>query len=130
MTDSDATAVLVVDDDPAVCNFLRCVLEKKGYSVDMAFDAAETIRRLTSRRYQVAILDFNLPGGDGKFIFQHLRAMNPELARHVLLITGEGYEERLIHFISTHDLPVLRKPFNPDELLSALAALLQPRPRA
>jgi DNA-binding response OmpR family regulator len=128
MSESGATAILVVDDDPAVCSFLRCVLEKGGYSVDTASDAAETIRRLTSRRYELAVLDFNLPGGDGKFIFQHLRAMNPDLARRVLLITGEGYEERLIQFISANNLPVLRKPFSPDELISAVAALRQPRP--
>jgi len=117
--------ILVVDDDVLVCNFLRSVLERKGYSVDTAIDAAEAIRSLASRRYQVAILDYHLPRGDGRFIFQHLRAMHPALARRVLLITAEGYDECLIAFLTSCNLPVLRKPFSHDALICAVEKLQQ-----
>lgn len=83
--------VLVVDDEPAVRNMLADVLGELGCAVTCAADANEALARFAPGRFQVALLDQNLPGRSGAALASLLRASDPCLA--VFLMTGWGDDQ-------------------------------------
>ncbi|MFH2052867.1 MAG: ATP-binding protein [bacterium] len=83
--------VLVVDDEPAVRNMLADVLGELGCAVTCAVDAGDALARFAAGRFQVALLDQNLPGMSGAALANRLRASDPCLA--VFLMTGWGDDQ-------------------------------------
>ncbi|MGD9548911.1 MAG: ATP-binding protein [Candidatus Krumholzibacteriia bacterium] len=83
--------VLVVDDEPAVRNMLADVLGELGCAVTCAVDANEALALFAAGRFQVALLDQNLPGMSGAALANRLRASDPCLA--VFLMTGWGDDQ-------------------------------------
>ncbi len=124
--EQETDRILVVDDEPIVCEFLKDILEQNGYTVDSAHSAAEAMQKLTAHEYRAAVLDYMMPGADGRVLYKNLRIMRPDLANRVLLITAAPPEEPLINFLTRNKLRFLRKPFEPDELVYAVRALHQP----
>jgi DNA-binding response OmpR family regulator len=121
--DAETRQILVVDDEDAVCGLIKGALEARGYTVEIAHSSAEAMKKLTTGHYHMAILDYLMPKGDGKFLYQQIEAMNPDLARRILFITGAPFEPRLIKFLSTANLRFLKKPFRIDELVEAVETL-------
>lgn len=117
--------VLVVDDDAAIREFLRMLLEEEGYTVFEAIDGITALDVLRSGpEGMVVITNHYMPGLDGPGLITALLA-DPQLAgRHALLyMTAAGpdfppsFEQRLRQL----HVPVLRKPFELDAFLSAVA---------
>jgi len=115
--------VLVVDDEPDVCELIRVALESRGYSVEAAHSSADAVKKLTAQHFDVAILDYQMPQGDGIFLYNLLVSMHPGLASRVLFITGVSSEPRLIQFLAQTGSPFLNKPFRIDELLQTVGSL-------
>ena len=115
--------VLVVDDEEVMRTFLKQVLEARGYKVDVAHNAAEGLQKVISQPYSVAILDYLMPGGDGKCLYKQIQIMNPELAGRALLITAAAFDEPLNDFLARSSIPFLRKPFAPEEVVHAVRIL-------
>jgi response regulator RpfG family c-di-GMP phosphodiesterase len=118
-----AERVLLVDDEATVGPFLSKLLEQAGYEVDAAPDAEEALKRLKSSAYDLAIIDYLLPGQDGQALYRRLIDLDPELARRVLVISGAPLESGLLQFLTRNRVPFLRKPFRPDELISAVRGI-------
>jgi two-component system NtrC family sensor kinase len=121
--DDETRQILVVDDEEAICDLIKGALEARGYKVELAYNSAEAMKKLTTGHFHLAILDYLMPKGDGKFLYQQIEAMNPELARRILFITGASFEPRLIKFLSSANLRFLKKPFRIDDLVQAVQAL-------
>ncbi|MEE9230567.1 MAG: response regulator [Acidobacteriota bacterium] len=113
-----------MDDDESICKMAKRVLEERGYGVDVAHNSAEAMKKLLSKTFDVLILDYLMPQGDGSFLYKHVRAMKPELAKQTLIITGAGTDERLIKLLRSADNRFLRKPFSMTELEQAIESLL------
>jgi CheY-like chemotaxis protein len=79
--------VLLVDDEPDIRSLLRDALKLRGYSVDIAADAPEAISLGEKRNYDVAIIDFVLPGMRGLELQQHLRENQPFIRS--IIISGQ-----------------------------------------
>jgi CheY-like chemotaxis protein len=77
--------VLIVDDDPDLCDNLRDLLLEHSYRVSIAHDEREAMERLETMP-RVAVIDLRLPGGDGGSVFRRVRAANASV--RVMLITG------------------------------------------
>jgi len=119
--------VLVVEDDPHVARFLQRVLGQAGYSVELARDGAEASdsARLTS--YDLLVLDVILPSIDG---FEMCRALRERgVTSRVLMVTGQTSISDKIKGLDCGADDYLVKPFDVDELLARVRALLR-RPAA
>ena len=81
--------VLIVDDDPDLCQSLRDVLCDRGYRVCMAHDEATAASRLRDMSFRVVLIDMKLPDGDGAGVFRLVRVANPE-ARTVVITGHRG----------------------------------------
>ena len=79
--------LLVVDDEPDICDILVDWLTPRGYVVETAGDADEALARLAQGGVDGMILDLHLPGRDGLEVMEESRELDPELA--ILIMTGD-----------------------------------------
>lgn len=105
---------LVVDDDADMRRLIANVLLEHGHLAVAASSAEEALSSLPHYTFQVAYLDHNLPGMEGMVLGKWLRRNNPFM--EIALVTG-SVDERLIDLCEQHDLVLIRKPFDVNELL-------------
>src|SRR5690606_19458517 len=119
--------ILVVDDDLYIQQLVVIHLEKEGYMVFRANDAAEALLLLEEVQVDLAIVDVMMPGMDG---FELTRILTQDLSIPVILLTAKGQlEDKEKGFLSgTEDYMV--KPFEPKELLFRVAVVLRRSERA
>lgn len=111
--------VLVVEDDPMVCDLIRLTLEELGYRAQIARSGEQALERAAGRLIDVLLTDLVLPGPiNGLALAAKLREQHPDLK--VLLMTGYGSEEGK----PPDGESVLRKPFRRGELAARLRTLL------
>ncbi len=120
--------VLVVDDDARVAASLRRSLEYAGYRVTVAVDGPAALAAVNRDCPAVVVLDVMLPGIDGYGVCRALRA-DPAIADPmVLMLTArDGTADQVTGLDAGAD-DYLVKPFEHDELLARIRALLRRRP--
>lgn len=119
--------VLVVDDDPRILSMMRRVLQLDGYAVALADDGDAALEAMRRDGADVVILDLMLPGRDG---FDVCRTIRQESAVPILMLTARDEASDKVTGLDCGADDYVVKPFNPDELLARLRALLrrvQPR---
>ncbi len=85
--------VLVVDDDRDYAQLLQKLLQREGFSVEIAFDGDEALRKIREKRYQLVILDKNLPKRSGLEVLRELRASKALSRTPVIVISGSAHLE-------------------------------------
>jgi len=118
--------VLLVDDDPAIRGMTGALLRAHGYHVIVAAHGREAIERLREQCPDVIVLDLNMPVMDGwQFCRERRDLPNGGATAPVVLVTAE--DDAPVHAKALHAVDVIRKPFDPDDLLAAVcAAIRQP----
>lgn len=116
--------VLVVDDDSSLSNFLSMELEADCFVVDQIHDGAEALTALQAkRRYDLLVLDLNLPNLDGLSLLKQLRHGQPRLP--VLVLTARSRVEDRVNALQTGADDCLNKPFSLVEFKARVHALLR-----
>lgn len=116
--------VLVVDDDSSLSNFLSMELEADRFVVDQIHDGAEALAVLQAkRRYDLLVLDLNLPNLDGLSLLKQLRTGQPRLP--VLVLTARSRVEDRVNALQTGADDCLNKPFSLSEFKARVHALLR-----
>jgi len=114
--------VLIVDDDADICESLRWLLEDEGYEVLWTHDGAAVLPILRSGDHPfVVLLDYLMPGVDGREILE-LVAADPSLsAAHTFLlmtVQARTLPPRLRQLLTALAVPVVLKPFDAADLLA------------
>lgn len=123
MTSSDtAPHLLVVDDDSRLRNLLRKYLSDKGYRVTAAIDAADARAKLQGMVFDLIILDLMMPGESGLEFMQTLRRSSQV---PILMLTAMGESADRIVGLKNGADDYLAKPFEPEELLLRINAILR-----
>jgi len=107
---------LVVDDEPAVAESLSDILRHAGYRIDLAENGEAGLARVRTGDYDVIFSDVHMPDMDGLAFYRTLEALDPELARRLVLVTGDMLGSGIRTFTDETGLPVLEKPFMPAEV--------------
>jgi CheY-like chemotaxis protein len=118
--------VLVVDDEPAIRQLIRRMLEPEGYRVEEAGDGTEALRSLKSRPADCVITDICMPGMGGCDLIAALRRIAPLLP--VIAITGaaDTRSDSFQNFTRTFGVKrVLTKPFSTHQVLEAVRRLAE-----
>lgn len=122
----DAPAsVLVVDDEPAVADLLRTLLDERGYAVTTAGTLAEARRQARELPLDLVLLDLALPDGSGEVFLKELR-WQPD-PPDVLVITGHGTLETAIAAVEAGAAGYVTKPFDLDALEDRIREVLDRR---
>lgn len=111
-------SLLVVDDDPRVRDGLTRLLTGMGHQVRSAASAEEADRWLASERFQVALLDIDLPRMSGVEFLSWALTRDPELA--VIMITGNDDVDLALRCIEAGARTYLVKPLISEFLRSAV----------
>ena len=114
--------LLVVDDNPEIRETLTEYLEKNGFVVDQAADAAEAREQLAEKSYELIILDVMMPGEDGLSL---CRFIHESIKTPVILLTAMSEETDRIVGLELGADDYLTKPFAPKELSARIRALLR-----
>jgi two-component system NtrC family response regulator len=113
-------SVLVVDDEPGLRLMVRAVLEDAGWTVFEAASGDEGVARFENDPAcaDVALVDMNMPGMDGRAVLARLRDINPALP--VILLTAYGTINSAVEVMKSGAFDYLTKPADNDELLLTL----------
>lgn len=122
-TSQELHKILVVDDDVRLRTLLQRFLEEQGYSVKAVPDALQMDRILARELFSLMVLDFMLPGEDGLAICRRLRAANNPMP--IIMLTARGADADRISGLDAGADDYLPKPFNPQELLARIKAVLR-----
>jgi PAS domain S-box-containing protein len=122
--------VLVVDDEPAICDVTRLTLERHGYTVLQAGNGVEGLALFTHHRQDIrmVVTDFMMPLMDGVTFSRTLRAIAPDLPIVVSSggFFGKGGSEALRVFEELGGIHIIHKPHTAGALLAAVGAILPP----
>jgi CheY-like chemotaxis protein len=112
MTVPRLRSTLVVEDDPAISDMLRVLLEDDGFRITTAMSGRQAITLARADPPELITLDLELPNIDGYRILDQLHG-HPELQEiPVVIVSGRTYKFRPEH----HVVAVLSKPFDATEL--------------
>ncbi len=125
MTADDAPHVLIVDDDTRIRDLLGSYLGRNGFRVSTAATAAEARARMRALAFDALVLDIMMPGEDGLSLTKSLRAIRSDVP--ILLLSALGEASDRIAGLAAGSDDYMAKPFEPEELLLRLRALLRRR---
>ncbi|HNW41093.1 MAG TPA: response regulator transcription factor [Opitutaceae bacterium] len=114
--------LLVIEDDPALQRTLAAALREEGYAVDVASDGADGLFKAQQNTYDAILLDVMLPKLDGWGV---LAALRPACRTPVLMLTARDAVPDRIKGLNAGADDYLTKPFDIDELLARLRALIR-----
>lgn len=115
--------VLLVEDYKPLARSLKQGLEEEGFAVDVAHDGAEADHKATTTPYDAIVLDRMLPKEDGLSLLARWRQSG--IQTHVLVLTAKDTLEDKVKGLDTGADDYLTKPFELDELLARLRALVR-----
>jgi two-component system phosphate regulon response regulator OmpR len=123
---SDSRHLLVVDDDDRIRGLLKEYLSRAGFRVTGAADAASARRMLGAMDFDLMILDVMMPGEDGLSLTRAIRSEpGPKAETPILMLTARSLADERIEGLSSGVDDYLPKPFDPQELLLRIEAILR-----
>ncbi len=117
--------ILVVEDEPAVADFIAKALQRAGHTVWCATNGQEALSMLADERPDLIISDIKMPSMRGDQFFMELQVLYPDLVPRVLFVTGDVADQRTVGFLEETGQPRLVKPFGADELRRMVARMLR-----
>ena len=118
-------SILVVDDDPAIREMVGMVLTRAGYDILEAGSALEARQIIASRKPDLILLDWMLPGQSGFEFARQLHSDNAHSPPPVIMLTARDQEADKIAALDAGADDYVSKPFSVSELLARIKAVLR-----
>jgi two-component system nitrogen regulation response regulator NtrX len=115
--------ILVIDDEPAIRDSLRMILEYEDYQFVGAASGQEALDVLQRERPDVVLLDIKMPGVDGMEVLRKLRAIDETLP--VIMISGHGTTATAVEAIRSGAIDFLDKPLSSERVIVTLRNVLR-----
>jgi two-component system KDP operon response regulator KdpE len=120
-----AGKILAVDDDPQIRRVLRVTLTGNGYEIDDARNGDEALEKLRADRFDLVLLDMNMPGIDG---LETCRAIREHSEISIIMLTVRDTEADKVSALDAGADDYITKPFSTAELLARIRAALRRMP--
>jgi len=118
----DVLRVLVVDDEPKICELLQALLTKEGYLVETVLDGPAALIKLGGVKYDLVLSDLKMPGMDGFELARRVKGIDDEMP--LVVITGYATIDTAIQALRQGVDDYVTKPFKVDELRKVVARVL------
>jgi two-component system, NtrC family, response regulator AtoC len=120
---SQKSQVMVVDDDLAMCGFLRTFLGSRNYNALTITNADDALRRFHAERPAAVLLDVVMPGMDGLAALAAFKKIDKDIP--IIVISGQGRTSIVVQAMRLGATDFLCKPFDDDELGMVLEKALK-----
>ena len=121
-------SILIVEDEEKILRLLEIELEYEGYEIGKAMDGIDALELYHSRSWDLILLDVMLPGISGIELLRRIRAK--DAITPVILLTAKGSVEDKVSGLDLGANDYITKPFQIEELLARIRAVLRMRPVA
>jgi len=115
--------ILIVEDDKAIIETLKEVLQSEGYSVDTAETGREAIQKSNAEFFNLALLDIKLPDIEGTKLLTLMHNNLPKMMK--IMITGYPSQENAVEALNLGADAYVIKPVKPEELLTLIEEKLK-----
>ena len=115
--------VLVLDDEPIVCERLKPALEKSGFEVEAFTDSRKASERLMEQRFEVLVTDLKMQGPDGLEVLRLVKDRAP--STHVIIITGFATVDTAREAMRGGAVDFIPKPFKISQLRDLILSLVE-----
>ncbi|MFW6363750.1 MAG: response regulator transcription factor [Spirochaeta sp.] len=119
----ETARILIVDDEPDILELLRYNLEREGWVVESAQSGEEALRFVSSRPFDIVVLDLMLPGIDGLEVCARIKA--GDMGPAVLMLTARTEDPDIVTGLNVGADDYVTKPFSPKVLIARIKALLR-----
>jgi CheY-like chemotaxis protein len=119
------THILIVDDDEAIRETLRLILEDAGYTVLEECDGLAALRQLRqSKKPMVVLLDLMMPGMSGAGVLEEIAKESSLVKRFAFILVTAANNTQIMsiaHLLASLVVPVIHKPWDIEHLLQTVA---------
>jgi two-component system phosphate regulon response regulator PhoB len=119
----DMATILAIEDDWTVRTVLEHTLTSAGHAVDVVRGVSDARRSLADGKYDMVLLDLNLPDGNGLDLLRDIRR-DQGATFPVLVLSGMRQEEAVVRGLELGADDYVTKPFSPPELLARVGRCL------
>jgi DNA-binding response OmpR family regulator len=116
-------SILIIDDEPNLRRSLGLILQRAGYAITSAADAAEALKLLQATGFDLAFLDIKLPDQSGIQLLPQIRQLYPQMP--VLILTAHATLDTAIDAVRLGARDYLLKPIDPDDILKRVETILR-----
>ncbi|HEY5955518.1 MAG TPA: response regulator [Polyangiaceae bacterium] len=121
--DVPAVRILIIDDDPAICEYMQTLLEKDGFVVKTLSDPTLAEQEVRQGEYHVIILDLMMPKMDGIEVLRRIRGIDTDIA--VVIFTAHPNLDTAVASMKLDAVDYIKKPFNVDEFREVLSRVMK-----
>ena len=125
MNETKGTRILVVEDEPDLCEVIRYNLQGEGFELIGTGDGEEGWRLVREQHPQLVLLDLMLPGMDGLEICRRMKEDEATRGIAVIMVTARGEESDIVLGLELGADDYVTKPFSPRELVARVKAVLR-----
>ena len=115
-------AILVVDDELSMREFLKILLDKEGYEVSTASEASSAIDLIKAQNFDLVVSDIKMPGMGGLTLLEKIKEINSSLP--VIMITAFASPENAVIAMRSGAFDYITKPFKVDEIIKIVRSAI------
>ena len=119
------TRVLIVDDDPAICEMTCLMLKSEGYHAEQALSVELATKKIYRAMPDLILVDWMMPKTDGIDFTRYLRGMSETSRIPIIMLTVKSDENDKVKALELGCDDYITKPFSKRELLARIKALLR-----
>ena len=116
--------ILIVDDARDIAELLREILEDLGQTTEIAENGRKALERIDDQPFDLIFCDVRMPDLDGPGLYAEIETRHPELVERMIFVTGDALSDTAEQFLKSTQVPVVEKPFMPDEIRTLAARML------
>lgn len=110
--------ILVIDDEPEVCQTIGALLERHGYQMRLACGPAEGIQAVSRESFHIALIDLRMPELDGIQVTDHIKKIDERIG--CVMMTGYPDLSTATAAMRAGSCDYVIKPFKPEDILNAV----------
>jgi two-component system, chemotaxis family, chemotaxis protein CheY len=119
-----AKTILIVDDSAGIRKIVSFTLESAGYEVIEGVDGADALTKLAGQKVHLIICDVNMPNMDGISFVREIKRSADYKFIPIIMLTTESQERKKLEGQAAGAKAWIVKPFQPDQMLSAVSKLI------
>ncbi len=111
-------SILIIDDEPEICESIKMILEYEGYEVQYSTNSTEGVQKAINDNFAALLLDIQMPEMNGFEVLKKVKDMNPALS--VIMISAHGSVENAIKATRLGAFDFIEKPIDRDKLVISI----------